>query len=76
MRDDVRRGTRTSETVAYPTCTLSTSDACCARSPGAPCPVNVGLILDGNRRYTRDYGLPDPLDAYEQGAEKLDALLE
>jgi short-chain Z-isoprenyl diphosphate synthase len=39
-------------------------------------PRHVGLILDGNRRYAHDYGLPDPLDAYGHGAEKLDDLLE
>jgi short-chain Z-isoprenyl diphosphate synthase len=39
-------------------------------------PRHVGLILDGNRRYARDSCLPDPLDAYGRGADKLDDLLE
>jgi len=43
---------------------------------GRAVPRHVGLILDGNRRYARAYGLPDPLDAYGRGAEKLDDLLE
>jgi short-chain Z-isoprenyl diphosphate synthase len=43
---------------------------------GRPVPRHVGLILDGNRRYARDYDLPDPLDAYGRGADKLDDLLE
>jgi short-chain Z-isoprenyl diphosphate synthase len=42
---------------------------------GRAVPRHVGLILDGNRRYARDYGLPDPLDAYGRGADKLDDLL-
>ncbi len=42
---------------------------------GRAMPRHVGLILDGNRRYARDYGLPDPLDAYGRGADKLDDLL-
>lgn len=41
-----------------------------------PVPQHIGLILDGNRRYARDYRLPDPLDAYGLGAEKLDDLLK
>jgi len=43
---------------------------------GRAVPRHVGIILDGNRRYAREYGLPDPLDAYGRGAEKLDDLLE
>lgn len=43
---------------------------------GRAVPRHVGLILDGNRRYAREYGLPDPLDAYGRGAEKLDDLLQ
>jgi short-chain Z-isoprenyl diphosphate synthase len=43
---------------------------------GRAIPRHLGLILDGNRRYAQDYGLPDPLDAYGRGAEKLDDLLE
>jgi short-chain Z-isoprenyl diphosphate synthase len=42
---------------------------------GRGVPRHVGLILDGNRRYARDRSLPDPLDAYGRGADKLDDLL-
>lgn len=42
---------------------------------GCPVPHHIGLILDGNRRFAREHNLPDPLDAYGLGAEKLDALL-
>ena len=40
-----------------------------------PMPEHVGLILDGNRRYARKQGLPDPGRAYEMGAWKLDEVL-
>ena len=43
---------------------------------GRAVPRHVGLILDGNRRYAREYGLPDPLDVYGRGAKKLDDLIE
>jgi short-chain Z-isoprenyl diphosphate synthase len=43
---------------------------------GRAVPRHVGLILDGNRRYAREYGLPDPLDVYGRGATKLDDLIE
>jgi short-chain Z-isoprenyl diphosphate synthase len=39
-------------------------------------PRHVGIILDGNRRYARENGLPDPLSAYAIGAHKLDDVLE
>jgi short-chain Z-isoprenyl diphosphate synthase len=39
-------------------------------------PRHVGIILDGNRRYARERGLVDPLEAYELGARKLDDVLE
>ncbi len=39
-------------------------------------PRHVGIILDGNRRYARENGLPDPLAAYALGASKLDDVLE
>ena len=38
-------------------------------------PEHVGLILDGNRRYARKQGFPDPGRAYEMGAQKLDEVL-
>jgi short-chain Z-isoprenyl diphosphate synthase len=40
-----------------------------------PMPGHVGLILDGNRRYARKQGFPDPGRAYEMGAQKLDEVL-
>src|SRR5260370_21787183 len=40
-----------------------------------PMPEHVGLILDGNRRYARKQGFPDPGRAYEMGAQKLDEVL-
>src|SRR5271157_977497 len=40
-----------------------------------PMPEHVGLILDGNRRYARKQGFPDPVRAYEMGAQKLDEVL-
>ena len=40
-----------------------------------PVPRNVGIILDGNRRYARKQGLPDPRAAYDLGADKLDDVL-
>ena len=38
-------------------------------------PEHVGLILDGNRRYAREQGIPDPSRAYEMGAQKLEEVL-
>jgi short-chain Z-isoprenyl diphosphate synthase len=40
-----------------------------------PVPRHVGIILDGNRRYARDQGLADPVEAYQMGAQKLDDIL-
>ena len=40
-----------------------------------PRPEHVGVILDGNRRYARKQGFPDPGRAYEMGAQKLDEVL-
>ena len=38
-------------------------------------PRHLGLILDGNRRYGRQYNLTDPRHIYAAGADKLDDLL-
>src|SRR5262249_32987236 len=38
-------------------------------------PRHLGLILDGNRRYGRQYNLTDPRHIYAAGADKLDELL-
>jgi short-chain Z-isoprenyl diphosphate synthase len=40
-----------------------------------PVPQHVGIILDGNRRWARARGLPDPVHAYRVGADKLDEVL-
>lgn len=40
-----------------------------------PMPRHVGIILDGNRRHARRYGLGDPQLIYQRGAEKLDDIL-
>jgi short-chain Z-isoprenyl diphosphate synthase len=39
-------------------------------------PRHVGIILDGNRRYARQRGFADPIEAYELGARRLDDVLE
>jgi short-chain Z-isoprenyl diphosphate synthase len=41
-----------------------------------PAPRHVGIILDGNRRYARKYGVSDPRAIYTIGARKLDDVLE
>jgi short-chain Z-isoprenyl diphosphate synthase len=41
-----------------------------------PPPRHVGIILDGNRRFGRAFGVVDPLLVYAQGARKLDDLLD
>lgn len=38
-------------------------------------PQHLGLILDGNRRYARDAGLPRIIDGHRLGAEKLRQVL-
>ena len=43
---------------------------------GKPMPSHVGIILDGNRRYGREQGFPNPSLAYEIGAQMLDDVLE
>lgn len=40
-----------------------------------PMPRHIGIILDGNRRHARRYGLGDPQLIYQRGAEKLDDIL-
>jgi short-chain Z-isoprenyl diphosphate synthase len=41
-----------------------------------PLPGHVAVILDGNRRFGKQHGLPSPSWSYQLGAEKLDDLLE
>src|SRR5438067_12280154 len=39
---------------------------------GRDVPRHLGIILDGNRRYAHERGVPDLRQAYARGAEKLD----
>ncbi len=41
-----------------------------------PPPRHVGLILDGNRRFGRLFGVADPAALYSLGAQKLDEVLD
>jgi short-chain Z-isoprenyl diphosphate synthase len=41
-----------------------------------PTPRHVGIILDGNRRHARKWGVSDPCEIYQRGAEKLDDILD
>src|SRR5437879_13115781 len=43
---------------------------------GQQVPRHLGIILDGNRRYALERGVPDLREAYALGAEKLDEVLE
>ena len=43
---------------------------------GGALPRHIGLILDGNRRYALELGLPDPLEGHRLGANKLEQVLE
>ena len=43
---------------------------------GRSVPQHLGIILDGNRRYALEQGVPDLRDAYALGAERLDDVLE
>ena len=43
---------------------------------GAPLPQHVGVILDGNRRYARERGLPSPADGHRAGAERIPTFLD
>ncbi|MGH7095763.1 MAG: polyprenyl diphosphate synthase, partial [Stellaceae bacterium] len=38
-------------------------------------PRHVGIILDGNRRYARRFGITEPREVYDIGARKLDDVL-
>src|SRR5437867_10930991 len=39
-------------------------------------PQHLGIIIDGNRRYALEQGVPDLREAYALGAERLDDVLE
>lgn len=39
-------------------------------------PRHIGIILDGNRRHARRYGITDPRAVYDIGARKLDDVLD
>src|SRR5438093_7406363 len=43
---------------------------------GRDVPRRLGIILDGNRRYALERGVPGLREAYALGAEKLDEVLE
>ena len=43
---------------------------------GRRVPQHLGIILDGNRRYALERGVPDLREAYLLGAQKLDDVLE
>jgi short-chain Z-isoprenyl diphosphate synthase len=43
---------------------------------GRRVPRHLGIILDGNRRYALERGVPDLREAYALGAQKLDEVLE
>jgi short-chain Z-isoprenyl diphosphate synthase len=43
---------------------------------GRRVPQHLGIILDGNRRYALEQGVPDLREAYALGAERLDDVLE
>ena len=42
---------------------------------GGELPRHIGLILDGNRRYAREYGYSTILEGHRMGAEKLEEVL-
>ena len=37
-------------------------------------PQHIAFIMDGNRRYARQYNLPSVIDGHERGADILDAV--
>ena len=43
---------------------------------GRSVPQHLGIIIDGNRRYALEQGVPDLREAYALGAERLDDVLE
>jgi len=43
---------------------------------GRSVPQHLGIIIDGNRRYALEQGVPDLRKAYALGAERLDDVLE
>jgi short-chain Z-isoprenyl diphosphate synthase len=43
---------------------------------GRDVPRHLGIILDGNRRYALERGVPDIREAYALGADKLDEVLQ
>ena len=38
-------------------------------------PAHVGLVMDGNRRWARQMGLPNPSVGHRVGAEHIDDVL-
>jgi short-chain Z-isoprenyl diphosphate synthase len=47
-----------------------------AQIAAAPLPRHIGVILDGNRRYARERGMPDPNLGHLAGARKIDEFLD
>jgi short-chain Z-isoprenyl diphosphate synthase len=43
---------------------------------GAPLPTHVGVILDGNRRYARERGLPSVSHGHQAGADRIPPFLD
>ena len=43
---------------------------------GGPMPNHVGVILDGNRRFARERGLPSPTEGHEAGSRHVDVFLD
>ena len=41
-----------------------------------PMPAHVGVILDGNRRFARERGLPGPTEGHVAGARNIDVFLD
>lgn len=47
-----------------------------AELAGGPMPTHVGVILDGNRRFAREHGLPGPTEGHVAGARNIDVFLD
>ena len=47
-----------------------------AELAGGPMPTHVGVILDGNRRFARERGLPGPTEGHVAGAHHIDVFLD